>query len=318
MKKIAIALIAVVCASSVFGTALTTERNTPSKAGKEIVIGVLTNTRVFAGSMVAVSNQFARPAQDLPGLQVVGRAAKTVDNRTNTDGAGTSGVKSVTCDIGIFRWEHTVFTDQHIGDYAYVVDDQTVTNSGAANDIVAGVIVDVDSVGVWVRTGDVADKALAGTTLTLSGAAAFSGSVTMSGGVNVTTKPYTNSSKGYITQEVVVSDVLTVSGVQSNTGAFSSSSDISIDGKYAAVGPAASSGQMIQVGTTPTGTNGTGVCSFAVNFNVGATPSVVIVQTARDGTSTNIPVVTATASNKFQFMLDGNKTATYIAIGNRP
>jgi len=302
MKRIAIALAVMLCASSVFATALTAERDTPSRAGKSIVLGVLSNTRIFAGSMVAISNQYARSASDSPAEQVVGRCAETVDNRTNADGAGTSGVKSVEVDIGIFRWANgSSFTDAHIGDFAYVLDDQTVMGSGATNDIVAGVIVDVDSSGVWVRTGNVADKALAGTTLTVSGATALNGKTAISGGGGFDTIPFTNSS----------------AGTHSALNAFAL--DVEIDDKYALVGPDGTTGIMIQAGQD-TAVQGTGSVSFGVAFDNAATPFVTITSMqSGTGTFTNEAYVFNVTSSLFDYAIDATTGTIYwAAYGARP
>ena len=281
-------------ASVVSGAALTTERDTPSKSGDTLVLGVLTNTRIFAGGMVAMSNQYARPAQDQPSYQVVGRCAKTADNRVNVDGAGDSGAVTVQCDIGIFRWANggSVFTDQHIGDYAYVHDDQTVTNSGAANDIVAGVIVDVDSSGVWVQTGRVADKALAGTSLTLTGSA------TVGGNLDVTSA---------ITGVTITSTTSVVSG------------EAVIDGKYAVVGPDGTTGLMVQAGSD-IAVGGTGNVAFATAFAADATTYVVITPMQNfSAVLTNQTYVHDVTKSQFDYVVDSaTGTIYWAAYGARP
>jgi len=164
---------------------LTAPRNTPQRAGAGVVIGVYTNTRILAGSLVAVnSSGYAVPASDTSGLKVIGCAMETVDNRTNAEGAGDSGAKTVTVKAGIFRWVNGgSLTDADIGSIAYVEDDQTVSTAAEMTyDIVAGVIVDVDADGVWVSTYNVPSAGAASvTTLAASGNASIGGTLAVTG-----------------------------------------------------------------------------------------------------------------------------------------
>ncbi|NQT91946.1 MAG: hypothetical protein HQ559_04225, partial [Lentisphaerae bacterium] len=172
-------------ASLAEATALAAARNTPMRAGDSLYIGVYTNTRLFAGAMVAInSSGYAVPASDSASLNVIGRAQSTVDNRTNAEGAGDSGELSITVRRGTFRWVNgDSFTDANIGDLAFVEDDQTVqTAASASQDIIAGVIIDVDSSGVWVDTYDIgAQGASAPSSLAVSGNATVGGTLDVTG-----------------------------------------------------------------------------------------------------------------------------------------
>jgi hypothetical protein len=79
------------------------------------------------------------------------------------------------------------FTDANIGDLAYVEDNQTVQKAASASqDIIAGVIVDVDSSGVWVDTHDIGSQGAGSlTTLAVSSTSALSGDVTASAAVTL-------------------------------------------------------------------------------------------------------------------------------------
>ena len=172
------------------GAALTVERDTPTREGSLMSVGIYTNTRIFAGAMVALNaGGYAIPAADSASLNVIGRAEKTVDNRVNATGAGDSGTFNVSVRRGVFRWVNgDTFTDADIGELAFVEDDQTVQKAAAASaDIIAGVVVDVDSDGVWVDTYDIgAQGASAPSTLAVAGAATVGTTLDVAGRLTVT------------------------------------------------------------------------------------------------------------------------------------
>lgn len=128
-------------------SALGADRNTPKRDGKTYSCPVLTATEIFAGSLVVRdSSGWAKPGVTGTGLVCMGRANEYVDN------TGASGAKNVEVEAGIFRWANgESITKAHIGDTAFILDDQTVylTATGKSP---AGIIVDVDSEGVWVQT----------------------------------------------------------------------------------------------------------------------------------------------------------------------
>ena len=95
--------------------------------------------------MVAVNAEGkAVPASDSAGLTVLGRA----ENRA---GAGLP----VTVRAGCFRYGNSAaaakITAAEIGKACYVADDQTVSKTGGDNNIVAGIVFDIESKGVWVQ-----------------------------------------------------------------------------------------------------------------------------------------------------------------------
>jgi hypothetical protein len=111
--------------------------------------------KAFAGGVVVLDSAGnAKPGVTGVGLIPRGIALATVDNST-----GAAGDLRVETRSGIFRLENSAagdaITAAEIGDVCYLVDDQTVaktSNNGARS--VAGVIEDVDAVGVWVRVGE--------------------------------------------------------------------------------------------------------------------------------------------------------------------
>jgi len=147
---ILVALVAALCACA-YGAALTDDRDTPMKAGEVVGVTVASNETIYAGSLVAVwTNGYAYSAADTAGYKVLGRAEEYKSN----SGDDYSATMTIEVRRGVFRFENgNSISDADIGDYAFVEDDQTVTTADdATNDIIAGLIVDVDDDGVWIDT----------------------------------------------------------------------------------------------------------------------------------------------------------------------
>lgn len=139
-------------------TALSTDRNTPSRILTSASLPLAANTRIFAGSLVALnSSGYLVPVTNTGSastLRVIGRAMDYVDNRTAV-GSGGAGDLSCRVEYGTFRWENSTGGDEitlaHLGQPAYAQDDQTVAATSDGGDRPsAGRIVDVDDAGVWV------------------------------------------------------------------------------------------------------------------------------------------------------------------------
>lgn len=135
--------------------ALSAARSTPRRAGSNISLPVAAATVVYLGGLVSVlaANGNACPGGTASSTRALGVAKETADN---SDGAG--GDIRVEVETGVFRFANSSAADliarTEIGLDCYIVDDQTVAktdNSGARE--VAGVVVDVDDQGVWVRVG---------------------------------------------------------------------------------------------------------------------------------------------------------------------
>lgn len=106
-----------------------------------------TAAKIYTGALVALNSAGkAVPASDTAGLTVIGRAELTAE----------SG-KMVTVKTGCFRFDNSTSTAEikatEIGKVCYVTDDQTVSKTGGTNNIVAGLVFDVDKKGVWVLAG---------------------------------------------------------------------------------------------------------------------------------------------------------------------
>jgi hypothetical protein len=130
---------------------LSAGRNTPSREMTRINRVVKSGTTVYAGGMATLltADGTAVPAGTASAGNAVGAFADTVTG---------DGTLTVDIQFGCFRFDNSTSTDEikaaDIGGIAYIVDDATVAktdNSGARK--IAGAIVDVDDVGVWVDIG---------------------------------------------------------------------------------------------------------------------------------------------------------------------
>lgn len=162
---------------------LTEARDTPQRDGAAVGIGVASNTTIYAGAMVAINAAgYAVAASDATGIKVVGRAEETVAN------TGTNGAETIDVRRGVFRWVNgDTFTRADVGNLAYVEDDATVQKAASATyDIVAGLIIEVDSDGVWVDTYAIGSQGAASlTTLDASGNATVGGTLDVTGATTV-------------------------------------------------------------------------------------------------------------------------------------
>lgn len=136
--------------------ALSQARNTPRRGD-----GPVNNTfdapvngtsEIFQGSIVCLdATGHAVPGSTATTLRTAGRAAESVDNS-----AGADGDKRIRIDQGVFKFGNSAGADEitqaEVGTVCYVVDDQTVAKTdGTSTRSKAGVVVGVDSDGVWVE-----------------------------------------------------------------------------------------------------------------------------------------------------------------------
>ena len=121
------------------------------------------NTNVYVGSIAALNAAGNLvPASDAAALHVLGcfrGTTRTIDpNLVGSDAINNPGLAgAITGNVkrGIFRWLNSVdhpVTKAMIGQPAFVESDQAVNFTGGAHFVMAGLIVDVDSQGVWVDT----------------------------------------------------------------------------------------------------------------------------------------------------------------------
>ncbi len=131
-------------------TALAAKRNTRKKSITNIKsYPIADNVIIYQGSQVAIRGGYARPASTAVGDIIVGMALATFDN---TVAGHALGALQVRVESGIFRWANgDTIVQADVGKEAYVVDDQTVSKASGGKSR-AGMIVEVDSSGVWVET----------------------------------------------------------------------------------------------------------------------------------------------------------------------
>ncbi len=131
-------------------TALSADRNTLTRDGRNIVRPVGANVAVYAGALLAFdATGNLIPGKTATGLRGAGRAAVSFNNV-----GGAAGAANITAERGCFRWANDgSITGAHVFGTAYIVDDQTVAaTDGTGTRSPAGKIIDVDAAGVWVET----------------------------------------------------------------------------------------------------------------------------------------------------------------------
>jgi hypothetical protein len=124
--------------------ALTADRNTPSRAGHLFGDPLAVGALIFAGAMYALDAN-----GDAVTATAGGNKVRGVSHRYASQAAGDTMVDGRR---GVYRFENDAgaITRADIGATAYVVDDNTVAKTGTA---IAGTVLDVDDVGVWVEIG---------------------------------------------------------------------------------------------------------------------------------------------------------------------
>ncbi len=129
--------------------ALTKDRNTTYREGIELDVPVKGNTRIFAGSLVAVdATGYAVPAGNTAGHRFMGVALEQVDNRSGADGAAT--VRLRTC--GVFEFEAVSISRANLGAEMYVVDDQTFDDADPGQGVKCGRLVKfVSATKGWIK-----------------------------------------------------------------------------------------------------------------------------------------------------------------------
>jgi hypothetical protein len=132
-------------------TALTKDRSTPYRDGVLVGYPVKAAAKIWGGSLVAIdSTGNALKASSSTGLACVGIAERMADNT-----AGANGAETIIVRRGLAKLANSgsaAVTRAHIGAACYAEDDQTVTSS-ATGKSVAGIVVDVESDGVWLDIG---------------------------------------------------------------------------------------------------------------------------------------------------------------------
>lgn len=165
-------------------TALAAARNTPQMGTQVMVeclsVPVAASTKIYQGALVGLDSAGRAVAgtSNATARSILGRARALADNSS-----GAAAAISVEVERGCFKFANSSSTDAltsvDVGQPCYVVDDQTVARTpgtGTAPRMVAGMVMGVDSDGVWVQLlggsmGQVLDIAIgpAGADLTAVG-----------------------------------------------------------------------------------------------------------------------------------------------------
>ncbi len=108
------------------------ERKTPHIGeGHLREIGVKAGSRIFAGALVMSEGGLAAPGRAAPGLIALGRAEQSADNRGGADHALRVRIRR-----GVFGFRslpEDPVLPADLGRECFVVDDETVARSSAAN-----------------------------------------------------------------------------------------------------------------------------------------------------------------------------------------
>ena len=123
-------------------TALTADRNTKRRDGE--LFGLEAAQTIYAGAMVALNAGGRAVPATAAGGPCVGVARHQA-------GAG----ETVLARRGVYNFadaaDDAALTRADIGSTVYVADDQTVKKKNSGADAVAGIVMDVDAEGVWVK-----------------------------------------------------------------------------------------------------------------------------------------------------------------------
>lgn len=123
-------------------TAAAVDRNTDRKDAGFKAYPVLTNVKIFKGTLVVIDAAgLAKPAVNAAGQKVVGVADAQADNT-----GGASAAIRVIVRSGVYRFAASSITQAMVGQMMYVVDDQTFDDAIGTAGIKAGRLVDFVSV----------------------------------------------------------------------------------------------------------------------------------------------------------------------------
>ena len=131
--------------------ALTQDRSTPERKGRDFFIPAAASKTFYAGAILCVSAAgYGTPGATATTLKALGRVRRQVVS------PAADGAVNVEYERGLFRFDNSasgdLITRADIGATAYIVDDQTVAKTNGTNTrSAAGVIRDVDDLGVWIE-----------------------------------------------------------------------------------------------------------------------------------------------------------------------
>lgn len=139
----------------------------PKRDGQATQYPVAASTKTLIGTFAALdgSNNLVN-ATDAASRRVVG-----IHNEETDNSSGSAGDLSSAVSKGLFLVENSdsnALTDAHIGRVAYIEDNNTVSSSGGTNFVVAGIVEDVTTEGVWLWVGLPYSPGVAPVTVTLT------------------------------------------------------------------------------------------------------------------------------------------------------
>ena len=124
----------------------------PKRDGQSTSFPVAASTKTLIGTFAALdgSNNLVN-ATDAAARRVVG-----IHNAETDNSSGSAGDLSSVVQKGLFLVANSgtnALTDAYIGRVAYIEDNNTVSSSGGTNFVVAGIVEDVTTDGVWLWVG---------------------------------------------------------------------------------------------------------------------------------------------------------------------
>ena len=132
--------------------ALTKDRNTPKREGDYLSVPLAASTKVYAGGIAMLnSSGYAKPGTTATGETYIGRFNETVDNTSGANGALSVLVERKKA----FKFNNSAadpIGQSGLLKTCYVVDDQTVAaTNGTGTRSAAGIVIAIESDGVWVE-----------------------------------------------------------------------------------------------------------------------------------------------------------------------
>ncbi len=144
-------------------SALTASRKTPQWGAIKAVLDDLeipqkATTKIYQGAIVVLNAGYGAPATTATGLIAAGVAMLNPNTGVSDSTGLADGALTIRVRQGVFRFNCNtggdVIAQADVGKYCYLVDDQTVAkSSNASARSKAGIIIAVDSSGVWVALG---------------------------------------------------------------------------------------------------------------------------------------------------------------------
>ena len=141
---------------------LTADRNTQMQDAELISVPIAAAKKIFAGSLVAINaTGYATPGAAAATLTYLGRAEEAVDNTAGADGALSVLVRRGKA-FKFGNYASDAVTQAEMGKLCYIYDDaQVAKTSSAGTRSVAGIVLGVDSDGVWVGESTRSDLTVA-------------------------------------------------------------------------------------------------------------------------------------------------------------